>query len=90
MRILKYDVLIEDTFYIYLPKRHEVLAVQMQHGKPYMWVEVDETTEKEKCRFHIIGTGNPYEDEKHYLYIGTFQMYDGELVWHLFESWDIE
>ena len=74
---------------IHLPICSEVLCVQMQHGKPMIWVQLPNAigeSDKTECRrFELIPTGINFNfvNKK---YIGTVQ--DNELVWHLFEIKD--
>jgi hypothetical protein len=85
--IYKYDVPEGGSFELELPPRAQILTVQVQHGRPRIWV-LGDTEEKFEVRyFKLIGTGrhykiNPYKIER---YIGTFQMEDGTSVFHLFE-----
>jgi len=87
LSIFKYPVLIQDHFTLELPKDAKILTVQTQRGTPQLWAMVDSETEKEKRYFRLTGTGHPLGDD--YLriinYIGTFQMVNGTLVFHLFE-----
>lgn len=82
--IWKFNFQIEDNFQIEMPKGAEILSVQSQNDKPALWAICDIHAEKEKRNFSIIGTGHRMnmDDKK---YIGTFQMTEGILVWHLFE-----
>ena len=85
MYIWKYEVPIQDFFEIEMPKDSEVLCVQMQRGKPCIWVRVvDPGSLPVKKSFAIVGTGNSFNDNE-YFYVGSFQQLDGYLVWHLFE-----
>ena len=87
LSIFKYPVLIQDHFTLELPKDAKILTVQTQRGTPQLWAMVDSETEKEKRYFRLTGTGHPLGDD--YLriinYVGTFQMANGTLVFHLFE-----
>ena len=88
MRIYKYEVKIEDQFEIKMPKDADIFDVQMQSEVPCMWAMVDTEAEIVTRRFRIIGTGNSIPEFDHvsrYEYIGTFQQYNGSLVWHLLE-----
>lgn len=86
MYIWKYPIIIVDEFEIELPRNARVLCVQMQGETPCIWVKFAayNIEEKEKRNFSIIGTGNPFNAEG-LIYIGTFQMFKSQLVWHLFE-----
>ena len=53
---------------------------------PYVWIIVDECADVTyPVKFMIVGTGNVVSsDVMVWHYAGTFQMYGGKLVWHLF------
>lgn len=81
--IWKYELSVTDAQLVSMPADASILCVQMQRGKPCLWVLVEETARREKRAFCIFGTGNHFTAGPHAEYIGTFQ--DGPLVWHLFE-----
>ena len=90
--IYKYEVKLDDWFEVEVPRRSKVLSVGMQKGTPQMWVLVDleppplPFSPTVMRRFRLVGTGNPVVglfDDK---FIGTFQLYEGALVFHLFEA----
>jgi hypothetical protein len=86
MYIWKYEIPIQDFFEIEMPKDSEVLCVQVQRGKPCIWVRVvDPNNLKVKKAFAIVGTGQAFNDNE-YFYVGSFQQDCGYLVWHLFED----
>lgn len=68
-----------------MPAGAEVLAVQVQGETPCLWAKVDPNLAKEARKFFIVGTGKAFPEGADE-YIGTFQMRDGALVWHLFEG----
>lgn len=73
---------------ITVPKNSKVLSFNIQNGRPYVWVLVDdEETETEIKTFEFIGTGHsmPNYNENIYKFIGTVLMEDGVYVFHLFE-----
>lgn len=86
--IWKYKVTINDYFTLIMPKGAEVLAVQVQHGKPCLWARLDPNAERELRHFVCFGTGNPIpnDDTVKFNYVSTFQIEDGKLVFHLFEG----
>ena len=84
--IYKYPVTVYDDFVVELPEGARVLTVDVQHGEPVMWAMVDPTAPTSKRHFRLIGTGHPIEDAAALTFIGTFQMRDGALVFHLFEK----
>ena len=88
LTIYKYPVLIKDHFTLELPKEAKILTVQTQRGIPHLWARVDSETTKEKRYFRLAGTGHPLGEDylKIINYIGTFQIENGSLVFHLFET----
>jgi hypothetical protein len=63
----------------------EVLTVHVQYGKPYIWAVVDPSKTEEYRQFKCVGTGHQMK-LKPGRYIGTFQIQDGALVFHVFET----
>lgn len=82
-KIFKYPVFLQDEFSVNLPEGAQILSVQMQGGKPFFWALIDTDAPLKKYTFIVVGTGNPVKpgDKQ---FVGTFQMYGGELVFHLF------
>jgi hypothetical protein len=60
------------------------LSVQTQHGAPVAWFRCDPTADKEARRFVVRPTGQEYHACREQ-YLGTFQLQNGLLVFHLFE-----
>ena len=86
MEIWKYQ-LTERTCVLRVPKNAKVLCVQLQHGMPCIWAQVDPDAEPETRMFQIHPTGQPMGDTIN-KYVGTYQL--GEevglsYVWHVFE-----
>lgn len=86
MPIYKYPVPIRDDFKIEMPMGAQVLTVATQNGKPYIWVLVDNNVMEELHPFKLVGTGHPSNDVSGDRYIGTFQMQNGAIVFHLFHG----
>ena len=82
--VYKYDIPITDYFSLDLPANSRILSVQVQRDIPCIWVEID--TEETQCRtdFRLVGTGHNLKEDN-LLYIGTFQLFNGMLVYHLYE-----
>lgn len=71
-----------------MPKGAEILTVQSQFNEPEIWALVDPEKEKETRRFAIIGTGHEIPDvvsRNFKKYIGTYQLDNGNFVFHVFE-----
>jgi len=87
LTIYKYPIPIKDHFTLELPKDAKILTIQTQRGAPQLWAMVDSETEKETRYFKLGRTGYPLGDD--YLriinYIGTFQIENGILAFHIFE-----
>jgi len=85
--IWKYELELTDKQFINIQKEAELLSVQTQNGKPCLWAMVKTDNRTEQRCFEIFGTGHsiPLGIEREF--IGTFQMSDGALVFHLFERY---
>ena len=79
---------IKDSQVIELPYGARILCVQEQNNEPFIWcvINISAYTTQERV-FELYGTGHLMKPEtfsKRY-YIGTFQLYKEQLVYHLFE-----
>lgn len=83
--IYKYPMPIEDNVDIPMPMGARILTVQMQYGTPCVWAVVDTDAPLSIRRLHWMGTGHPLPSRDD-IYIGTVQLMDGVLVFHLFEE----
>lgn len=83
-KIFKYPIPIQDHFAVQMPIGAKVLCVQVQHGNPYIWVIVDERMPITPYQFRLRGTGHNCTDCDESRYVGTFQLNDGYLIFHLF------
>lgn len=86
MKIYKYTLSVTDLQVLSLPEGARLLTVQTQHGRPQLWALVNEKASMTKHRkFATYGTGNPMPDGDPGNYIGTYQLNDATLVFHVFE-----
>lgn len=85
--IYKYRLDMTDFQQVSLPKGAEILCVQSQHNIPNLWALVDTEQRREMRQFEIFGTGHEVKEDMGIdrKYIGTFQLNDGNLVFHVFE-----
>ena len=67
-----------------IPGFINVVAMQTQRGAPTVWIECDPSQALKTITLTIFGTGHKIPDEQ--IYVGTFQMADGDLVWHLYRN----
>jgi len=84
MTVYKYELAVDDFVNILMPIGAEVLHVDVQRGQPCIWARVDPTAKPERRIFRVAVTGDPL-DPAIGPHIGSFQMHDGELVFHVFE-----
>ncbi len=83
--IHKFPLIVTDSQELLLPRGFQPLCVQVQHGIPCLWALVDAGAEKAYFTFRTYGTGHPItEPENSLRYVGTYQLDDGRLVFHVF------
>ena len=74
---------------IMMPKGAEILSTGAIDDSVFVWAKfsTDEGTESEPRYFEVFGTGHniPVDMGIDREFIGTAFMYDGSLVWHIFE-----
>ena len=93
-RIFKYTITPGRVFPLTLPyEKVRPLCVQVQQGLPQLWLLVDEGSRSPEQEFNhdffIFHTGAPIFDpefEEIGDYVGTFQLKDGEQVFHVFQA----
>jgi hypothetical protein len=83
--IYKYTIPIQDEFELELPKGAQILSVNTQYDIPQIWCLLALPVELEKRKFRLAGTGHAIEGSLNLVHIGTFQLSNGALVFHLFE-----
>jgi hypothetical protein len=83
-RVYKYPVPVNKVFTLKLPEKAEILTVQMQQDNPKLWVLVEVGQPAITRTFRLAETGYDIEEEN-LVYINTFQVDSGQLIYHLFE-----
>jgi hypothetical protein len=83
--VYKYQIPSADEFSLYLPQGAQCLSIQVQKDTPCLWALVDPEQPTEARRFRIAGTGHPIANSNALSFLGTFQVFGGDLVFHLFE-----
>ena len=82
--VWKYKISVEDYTVLNLPVGAKPLSVQEQRGEVYLWCLVNPDQKVHETRtFRLAGTGHPIVENVEFL--GTFQLYEGSFVGHLFE-----
>lgn len=82
-KIYKYPLEVEDIQSIKMPEGAQVLCVQVQNNIPCVWAVVDVEAPLEERVFYTHGTGHRILDHNA-TYLGTYQLYNGGLVFHVF------
>jgi len=89
--IYKYPLKVTDRQDVELFQDCDILSIQRQNEKPYMWVMHDTSKPVMRVTIRCIGTGQPIDKQDHQLlkFISTVQSgppppLDIELVWHWF------
>lgn len=87
--IYKYPLKTEDVVRIKMPAGAEILTVQVQNGLPTLWALVNPDAPLYERIIEIFGTGNPVgigdDSGSSRIYIGSYQLYNGSFVGHVFE-----
>ena len=84
--IYKYPLPVEDLPTVEMPTGAQVLCVQVQEDKPFLWAIVDPGQPLERRWFRLCGTGQLLGiNLPTSRYIGTFQLQEGTFIGHVFE-----
>lgn len=68
-----------------IPSGARILDIQVQDNEPQLWVLVNPENAPVIRTFQAVATGQHFDDSG-CVYIGTFQINGGRLVFHLFEN----
>ncbi len=90
-KIYKYPIETKDVQTIRVPKligaskfKDQVLNVDTQLGEPCIWCLCDTKEELQDRKILVIGTGNPMPLLSKDNYLGSYMLYNGNLVFHVF------
>lgn len=88
MRILKFDLEVTEMQKLTLPKYGKFLCVQVQDGKPKLWVE-EFIPGTEEVEIYTFGTGQDVDPPTSIgvVYIGTYQL--NSFVWHVYKRYKL-
>lgn len=75
------------TIEIDMPNGSQVLCANEQNGSIYIWAIVDPNATLVKRKFRVIGTGWEFENGL-LIYISTVELANGNLIFHVFESFE--
>ena len=85
-KVFKYPIDVTDDQTIVLPPDAELLKIMVQHDVPCMWVRVDTSKAVVPWEFKLVGTGHPAPSYETHIYVDSFMIEDGALVFHLFSK----
>lgn len=99
LRIFKYPLKVRDEQVIEIPNGAKILTIQTQKRNvltkndlvqpldmPCVWAMVNEQAGMGKKKIVMFGTGHPIESSKNLEYIGSFQVLNGQQIYHAFEE----
>lgn len=81
--IHKYPLDVVDSQEVIMPTNSRILTVQVQQDTPCLWAEVDTTLESTARVIVTRGTGHPLSENM--VYLGSYQLREGALVFHVLE-----
>lgn len=86
--IFKYPLEVLRTQIVKMPRNAKILTVQSQMDRPVIWAIVNPEEEIIPYLFLLYGTGQSCEESDNAFrnYIGTFQLWDGQEVYHVFHQ----
>jgi hypothetical protein len=84
--IWKYPLETTDEQIVTVPNgRIRVLTVQVQHDIPCLWIEVEAGPPLvKKLKILIYGTGHPIFESDELKYVGSYQLQEGALMFHVY------
>lgn len=86
--VYKYQLAVTDEQQVKMPVGAKILCVQRQGAFFCIWATVNQTNETTRRRIFVRGTGHPLSGSEG-AYIGTFQIDDGRLVFHVFDGGEV-
>ena len=84
--IYKYELKVDDEQILVLPKGSTILTVQSIDNIPYIWVLIDLMMKETENRHILMYKTGGVIDVFEMKYIGTYQVYNGNGIFHTFES----
>lgn len=83
-RILKHEIPAASEFKLPLHEGSNLLKLDVVNEKVYIWALEDESKPKRGVKFRMVMTGEEINLEPYMMYIGTFILFNGSFVRHLF------
>jgi hypothetical protein len=86
MTVWKFPLLMETIQTVQMPEICRPLTVMVQRGIPCIWALVAENSPAVPVKVRIFGTGHSGVPPRRSDYLGSFQLDDGALVFHVFAT----
>lgn len=83
-RILKHEIPAASEFTLPLHEGSKLLKLAVVNEKAYIWALEDESKPQRGVKFRMVVTGEEINLEPYMMYIGTFILFNGSFVGHLF------
>lgn len=83
-RILKHEIPAASEFTLPLHEDCILLKLAVVNEKAYIWALEDESMPQRGVKFRIVMTGEEINIDPYMVYIGTFILFNGSFVGHLF------
>lgn len=83
-RILKHEIPAASEFKLPLYEDCILLKLAVVNEKAYIWAVEDESMPQRGVKFRMIMTGEEINIDPYMVYIGTFILFNGSFVGHLF------
>ncbi len=84
--IWKFNIDIDDVQNVEMPKQAKLLSVQVQNGSVRLWAMVCPRNTLVNRIIQMAGTGHDLKGRDMGEYLGTFQISNGQLVFHVFDG----
>jgi len=84
--IWKYPLKPIESQVVELPGGAKILTAQLQGNQLCLWALVNTLALTESRKIRIYGTEHPISNQKEHRYISTYQLADGEFIFHVFEE----
>lgn len=86
-RIFKYPLPVRDLVFLDLPLGAQVLSVAVQEGSIVLYALIDDAEKQtDRQAFRVVGTGHLCEDVLGMRFLGTVNLHNGALMFHIFHD----
>ena len=82
--IWKFPIKVVSSQIVPMPMGTKILTVQVQRDKPCLWAIVDTGVKQGPRLILTVATGEDMGSGANWSYVGTYQLFDGEEVYHVF------